>query len=89
MYRGGNKNLQGRYIYADYCSARIWIASYDGQDWISEEWVESPSLGAISTFGQDEQCELYVADFGSDSVYRIVDNQMIDSSGFEVLRCHQ
>lgn len=89
MYRGGNKNLQGRYIYADYCSARIWIATRDGDTWSSEEWSESPSLGAIPTFGQDEQCELYVADFSSDSVYRIVHADNLDSSGFEELRCHQ
>ena len=93
VYRGGNKALQGRYVYADYCSARIWIATREGDSWVSELWTESPALGSVSTFGQDEQCELYVADFGSigvngdENVYRIVDTENLDSSGFEQLRC--
>ena len=95
VYRGSNTNLQGRYIYADYCSARIWIATRDGESWTSEEWMETPALDSVSTFGQDENCELYVADFGSlgtngdESIYRIVNNEILDESGFEAIRCHQ
>jgi glucose/arabinose dehydrogenase len=87
VYRGGSTRLQGRYIYGDYCSARIWIATRAGDNWISEEWMESPALGSISTFGQDEHCELYVANYSGNAIYRIVDSQYIDSSGFEALRC--
>ncbi|MDX1556003.1 MAG: PQQ-dependent sugar dehydrogenase [Xanthomonadales bacterium] len=93
VYRGGSKILQGRYIYADYCSARVWIATRNGNTWTPEEWFETPSLNSVSTFGQDEQCELYVADFGSivtngdEIIYRIVDNEYVDSSGFEALNC--
>ncbi|MDX1410445.1 MAG: hypothetical protein R3330_19980, partial [Saprospiraceae bacterium] len=87
VYRGSKEALRGRYFYADYCSADIWIATFDGENWISEEWVESPALGAVSTFGQDEFCELYVADFGSNSVYRIADTETLGESGFETLYC--
>ncbi len=87
VYRGGIESLQGRYVYADYCSARIWIATREGDNWISEEWVESPSLSTISTFGQDETCELYVVNRSAGNVYRIVDTEEIDHSGFEALRC--
>lgn len=87
VYRGSKESLRGRYFYADYCSARIWIATFDGVNWLSEEWVESPALGAVSTFGQDEFCELYVADFGSNSVYRIADTEAFDVNGFEDLYC--
>ncbi len=93
VYRGGSKNLQGRYVYADYCSARIWVATRNGDTWTPEEWVESPALSSVSTFGQDERCDLYVADFGNISVngdeviYRIVDTEYVDSSGFEALDC--
>ena len=87
VYRGGSTSLQGRYIYADYCSARIWIATREGDNWTSEQWIEGSSLGFIPTFGQDEQCELYVADFSTNAIYRIVDTENIDSSGFEALRC--
>ncbi len=95
LYRGANVNLQGRYIYGDYCSARIWVATPGENGWTSEEWMESPPLSSISTFGQDEDCELYVADFGSlgtngdEAVYRIVNPDFIDQSGFEEINCHQ
>jgi hypothetical protein len=87
VYRGGISNLQGRYVYADSYSARIWIATREGDNWVSEEWMESPSLGFIPTFGQDEQCELYVADFVGGNIYRLSSSEIIDSSGFEELRC--
>ncbi len=83
VYRGPIASLQGRYVYADYCSARIWIAEFDGANWVSEEWMETPSLGAIPTFGQDEQCNLYVADFGTNSIYRFVNTELFFESGFE------
>lgn len=87
VYRGSKESLRGRYFYADYCSANIWIASFDGENWNSELWVEEPALGAISTFGQDELCELYVADFGTGSIYRIGDQEILNDSGFEDLYC--
>ncbi len=87
VYRGGIESLQGRYVYADFCSARIWIATREGGTWVSEEWVESPALAAISTFGQDETCELYVVNRSAGNIYRIVDTEEIDHSGFEALRC--
>lgn len=87
VYRGGIGSLQGRYVYADYCSARIWIATRDGDEWTSEEWIESPALGLIPTFGQDETCELYVVNRSNSTLYRIVDSEDIDQSGFEELRC--
>ena len=93
MYRGANTSLYGSYMYGDYCSARIWVATREEESWVSEEWVEMPPLSSVSTFGQDENCELYVADFGSTAtngdelVYRIVRDDLIDSSGFEQRNC--
>jgi len=87
VYRGGISSLQGRYVYADSYSARIWIATREGDNWVSEEWMESPSLNFIPTFGQDEQCELYVADFVGGNIYRFSSSEFLDSSGFEELRC--
>jgi len=87
VYRGGNTSLQGRYVYADSYSRRIWIATRDGDNWTSEEWIDSPSLQFISTFGQNETCELYLADYVAGSIYRFVNSEHIDSSGFETLHC--
>lgn len=88
VYRGGSLPLQGRYFYGDYCSDRIWIATRDGASWVSDEWVAAAAiLDSISSFGQDEQCNLYVADRNSNKIYRVDDSEMILSSSFEALQC--
>lgn len=88
VYRGAGLPLQGRYVYGDYCSARIWIAERSGSAWTSEEWVGPAStLSSLTSFGQDEQCNLYVADRTAGAVYRIDDMQFIQKTGFEALNC--
>ena len=88
VYRGGSLPLQGRYIYGDYCSASIWIATRDGDTWTSQEWVgPAATLGSITSFGQDERCNLYVADRKNKKVYRIDDTEMVHNSSFEALHC--
>lgn len=84
-YRGADfPNLVGYYLYADYCSGTIWGATDDGG------WSTTPLLAtghSISTFGEDESGELYLADRGgARAIYRIVDNSPVDQvfdDGFE------
>lgn len=88
VYRGSSLPLQGRYVYGDYCSHRIWIASRVEGTWTSEEWTGAPAaLSSITSFGQDEQCNLYVADRNDNKIYRIDDSELIQRSGFEALNC--
>ncbi len=88
VYRGGNLPLQGRYFYGDYCSDRVWIATRDGASWVSDEWVAAAGiLNSIASFGQDEQCNVYIADRSSNKIYRVDDTELIHTSGFEALDC--
>lgn len=62
VYRGTNvPELVGRYVFADYVSGRIWALTQRTGSPSSTELFNLPTL--LSTFGVDEQNELYVAGF--------------------------
>jgi len=69
VYRGNNPSLQGTYLYGDFCSGRIWGLRRNGAAWENRLLLDSTLL--ISTFGEDEAGELYVADYGTGTLYRI------------------
>jgi glucose/arabinose dehydrogenase len=73
-YRGSkNPALNGVYLYGDYCAGLIWGAQEDGLGgWNTTVLLDTNFL--ISTFGEDESGELYVADFSSPNgaIYQIV-----------------
>ena len=73
-YRGSNNpDLDGYYVYGDYCTGRIWGAKEDGMGgWTTTELTDTNFL--ISTFGEDESGELYFAHFSSTdgAIYQIV-----------------
>ena len=70
VYRGtGSAVLQGIYLYGDYCSGRIWGLRRNGAAWENKLLLET-SL-QISTFGEDEAGNVYVADFGSGDIYKV------------------
>jgi glucose/arabinose dehydrogenase len=73
-YRGTqNPDLTGTYLYGDFCTGRIWGASQQGTGgWTTAELLHT-SL-SISTFGEDEAGEMYVAHYSSPdgAIYRIV-----------------
>jgi glucose/arabinose dehydrogenase len=73
VYRGARSpRLQGRYLYGDYCNGKIWSATRTvAGAWESRQLADTTFL--ISTFGEDFNGEVYVADHAG-SVYRIVDS---------------
>jgi len=84
-YRGARfSNLYGLYVYGDYCSGRIWGATHDG----GSGWSETELLDVsffLSTFGENEDGELFVAElssFPNGAVYLIVDMHVF-SDGFD------
>lgn len=93
VYRGSNTALQGYYVYGDYCSDRIWTVRNSNGSWSPVEWqAAAPILDSPTAFGQDERCELYVAEIGngfagSGKLYRFDSSEVLMSSGFETLRC--
>ena len=70
VYRGSNifLNMQGVYFYADYCQGKIFGLINDG-GWQTTLLTTAPFM--ISTFGQDDNGNLYVADLTNGAVYQL------------------
>lgn len=68
VYRGEKlTDLQGRYFYGDFASGRIWSATRNGDSWTTVVFADTDYN--ISSFGEDEAGELYVADYKG-AIYR-------------------
>lgn len=73
VYRGEEfPTLQGIYFYGDFCSGQLWGLLPDSDSWQSQALLETGFQ--ISTFGSDQDCNLYLADLGSGKIYRIIAN---------------
>ena len=71
MYRGqAYSALQGVYLYGDFCSGNIW-AYWRAIGGTAHNARVLPNAAAMSSFGEDEAGELYIADFGG-FVHRLV-----------------
>jgi glucose/arabinose dehydrogenase len=70
VYRGTRvRPLIGTYIFGDYCSGRIWgLRKSDRRRWTYTELLDTDLN--ITSFGEDEAGELYVAHHGG-TIYRI------------------
>ncbi len=72
IYRGSNfSGLQGIYILGDYCSGRIWGLQKTGNVWTNQMLLDSSY--SISSFGEDEAGEIYLADRDSGNIYHIIE----------------
>ena len=71
VYRGSRiRALVGRYLFADYCSGRIWVLADAG----GNRWAMAVALTTdfrITSFGEDQTGELYVVDHNG-TVYRLM-----------------
>ena len=71
VYRGSaHARMQGVYFYGDFCSGRLWGLKRDNGNWYNTLLLDTGFN--VSSFGEDEEGELYVVDLGG-SVYRIDD----------------
>lgn len=69
VYRGRSvPELQGKYIYADFVSGRIWGLTYNGPDDVKNELLLSSGQN-IASFGTDADEVLYICTFGG-SIFR-------------------
>jgi glucose/arabinose dehydrogenase len=70
VYRGKVlPHFQGNYVYGDYCSGRIWGMREEDGRWNPAELADTRL--SISTFGEDEAGEVYVADHSNGGIYRL------------------
>ena len=70
VYRGSEfKGMRGIYLYGDYCSGRIWGLRRSGGFWKNAPLLDTKM--SISTFGEDEVGNIYVADYSTGKIYKI------------------
>ncbi len=73
-YRGQlYPQLNGIYFYSDLCSGTIWGAIQDNGTWVSQDLLHSGLV--VTTFGEDESGEVYVADYSAGVLYQIIGQQ--------------
>lgn len=76
--RGPIKELEGRYLFADYQSARIWSMNSTGKkatgfkDLTDELQPDAGRISQISSFGEDNSGAIYIVDL-TGSIYRIIE----------------
>jgi len=67
--------LKGRYVFADFMSGRFWAIDLPPVEQVKGPLATVYALGrfrlAISSFGLDAAGQLYAADFGSGTIFRI------------------
>ncbi|MBS4036145.1 MAG: PQQ-dependent sugar dehydrogenase [Ignavibacterium sp.] len=74
VYNGRSApGLKGKYIYADYVVGKIWTLEY--KNGIVTNSLLTKTNYLISTFGADENDELYFADHNSGKLYRFVSRE--------------
>lgn len=70
VYRGPSYyRLFGTYFYGDECSGRIWGLRKDGSSWTAIGLITAAPR--ISTFGEDQIGNVYVANIDTGSIYRL------------------
>lgn len=70
VYRGALRpEFDGAYIYGDYCSARIWLLRYESGKVTADSLLFDGSF-ALSSFGVDQNNELYFLQYGAGDIYR-------------------
>ncbi|MCZ6774903.1 MAG: PQQ-dependent sugar dehydrogenase, partial [Ignavibacteria bacterium] len=74
VYRGYRRpDLVGDYIYADYCSGKIWKLRYEnGQVTADSLLIDAPF--SISSFGVDQDGELYICNHSQGNIQRFAGN---------------
>ena len=81
LYRGNIGGLHGRYVFADYCSGVIWFAGESAGLWSAEVFLDTTMN--ISSFGEDDEGELYMLDHDGGVVYRFFSPSSIFADGLE------
>jgi glucose/arabinose dehydrogenase len=89
VYRGSTAaGVYGSYLFSDFCSGTLWVLQADGQG----GWQRSVLLDTgltVSTFGEDQAGNLYLADLASGTIYRIVPAACWELAGESAFSCRK
>jgi hypothetical protein len=82
VYRGPSEpRMDGIYFFGDFMAGWIWGLAGSGTNWQRMSLLAppagSPTNLAISTFGEDEQGRLYLADYFKGRIYRVQDTHIV------------
>ncbi len=71
VYRGKRfPALRGKYFFGDYCTGRIWsLQRAENANWVMKE--ETDTDLSISSFGEDQNGEIYVTDLAGGGIYML------------------
>jgi uncharacterized repeat protein (TIGR03806 family) len=84
VYRGSAiPGLVGSYLFTDFGSGRIWRLVSNGSGGFASEELLNPSIAA-SSFGQGNDGELYVVDYGAGALHKIVPAAVTPPTGSPV-----
>jgi len=73
LYRGSQyPAMWGHYLLADFCSGHLWSVKQSAASWTAENYGDLTNLP--TTFGEDFQGELYIAELTSGNIYHITEN---------------
>lgn len=73
VYRGKHKEWQGKCIYGDFMSGRIWVLNTDGTN--NTQLIDKRSpRHSISCFGRTATGEILVVDYGNGVIYLLTPN---------------
>jgi glucose/arabinose dehydrogenase len=86
VYRGSATAFNGYYFYGDYCSDRVWLGKNTGAGWQTSEWTAAAAvLGSISSFGEAENGDIYIADRSGGKIFHIqILDDVIFADSFEI-----
>ena len=80
VYRGASYfELIGHYVVGDFCSGNIW--TLDSANTAAGLLLHRSAGFMITSFGEDENGELYVADYGNGAIYKVVAPTFADVLG--------
>lgn len=77
VYRGSTyPQMQGVYLYGDYCSGQIRGLQHDGTGWATNDLLDTAFN--IASFGEDEAGTIYVTDYDAGTIYPIIERVRLD-----------
>ena len=79
VYRGLRfPQMQGHYFLTDLCAAYLWDLQNVGGAWqnVRHDNMQS-DLGGVVSFGEDVYGELFLAHYGDDVIYRLVEDTLV------------
>ena len=78
VYRGSlSSQMSGKYYYADYISGNLWSLSPNGSGGWSSPVLEIATGLFISSFGEDEKGEIYLADLAGGTIRHLAPKNVI------------